>query len=140
MTEYQFTNNWFGGNIPTWDYLMNQFKPATILEIGSFEGRSTCYIIEKCSSHHAIDVTCIDSWEGGVEEHQKGTAMSEIERRFDHNVALAQSRAKNPVTLNKIKMHSVPACCRLMATRGEQAFDLIYVDGSHQAPDVLADA
>ena len=80
-SEYEFTNDWFGPNIPVWRQIVDGNKPARILEIGSFEGRSTCWLIEACA-------------------------------------ALAD----------------------LIAERRPEPFDLVYIDGSHQAPDVLTDA
>ena len=48
LDDLEFTNNWFGRNAEKiWDQLLPQIKPTKILEIGSYEGRSTCYLIEK---------------------------------------------------------------------------------------------
>jgi hypothetical protein len=44
--EYEFTRDWFSQNVPVWRQIISRDKPTKILEIGSFEGRSTCRIIE----------------------------------------------------------------------------------------------
>ena len=47
-SEFQFTNSWFDSvarNV--WDQLIPKINPSKILEIGSYEGASTCYLIQK---------------------------------------------------------------------------------------------
>ncbi len=145
--EYEFTRDWFiqTASLPVWRQLIRSNKPTKILEIGSFEGRSTCWIIEICTEHaqSGIEVYCVDTWEGGI-EHQKGgqieTQMSEVERRFDHNVSVARGKTPHPASIHKIKKYSNHGLPDLMASGKYGFFDLIYIDGSHQAPDVLTDA
>ena len=128
-----------------WNRIFDQHKPRNLLEIGSFEGRSACYIIEKCAAtiDGGASLTCVDTWEGSV-EHQSGgpvaSVMSEVERRFDHNTRIALYKASNRVTLRKVKQSSHDAMATMIAAGQLQSFDLIYIDGSHEAPDVLADA
>ena len=136
-TAYQFSNDWHKFNQKVWDQVIPRLNPAHIIEIGSYEGQSTCDLIRSCSAKHPLRIHCIDTWEGGVEHVRDG--MSAVEERFDSNVALASGSAAHPVTLVKHKKASALALAELVAAKGEPA-DLIYVDGSHQAPDVLADA
>jgi predicted O-methyltransferase YrrM len=135
--EYDFTVDWFTDSTPVWDQLIGRLEPARILEIGSFEGRSACYLIENCSKNLPVEIYCIDTWEGGI-EHAKDS-MGEVERRFDHNVMVAKQRASHRVSVKKFKKPSMQALTEIIARR-EAPFDLVYVDGSHQAPDVLSDA
>ncbi|MBV9520417.1 MAG: class I SAM-dependent methyltransferase, partial [Hyphomicrobiales bacterium] len=100
-------------------------------------GRSTCHLIESCSINRAIELCSIDTWEGGI-EHDAGH-MRDVERRFDHNIAIALQRAKHPVHVEKLKKRSSRALVELIA-RQANFFDFIYIDGSHQAPDVLTDS
>lgn len=109
-----------------------------ILEIGAYEGGSTCWLIKSCSAHHAIELHAVDTWEGG-EEHQ-ALDMSVIRKRFVRNVQIAQSLADNPVTLVEHVMQSDDALLQILNEQGASRFDLIYIDGSHRAPDVLIDA
>lgn len=141
----EYTQDWFSSYIPVWDRIIAQEKPSKILEIGSFEGRSACYLIEKCATlaDSEILITCVDTWEGSI-EHRPGAAaaavMSDVERRFDHNTRLALAKAAKPVALRKLKRNSRDALAGLIAEGALESFDLIYIDGSHEAPDVLADA
>lgn len=134
---YQFSADWFSGRESYWHAILTQLKPTKLLEIGSYEGRSTVFLIEQCAQIVPAEIVCIDSWQGGVEHDIN--EMAEVEQRFDANVALAQKHDGHPVKVNKIKSLSYPALIRL-STNHRGTFDFIYVDGSHQAPDVLADA
>lgn len=134
---YEFTNDWFGQNIPIWDLLIPRFNPKKFLEIGAYEGRATCHIIQKFTQLNSIDIHCIDTWEGGI-EHDRST-MSDVERRFDNNIALAQASAQNAAHVTKHKKFSNLALADLIASGQSLKFDVVYVDGSHQAPDVLID-
>ena len=138
-TTYDFTENWFVGAAKNvWDSLIPQINPTRILEIGSFEGASACYLIEKLASSKEIELHCVDTWEGGVEH--SSINMSDVEKRFHYNTKLAISKVKNSVQITTHKGFSYVALSKLIAEGRQGYFDFIYVDGSHQAPDVLCDA
>jgi predicted O-methyltransferase YrrM len=65
--------------------------------------------------------------------------MVGVEERFDNNVALAISKVDTPVTFRKLQQTSSSALIQLLSS-GDKRYDLIYIDGSHTAPDVLLDA
>lgn len=140
---YTFTSDWFSYNIPTWQRLLADLKPRRIIEIGCYEGRSTTYLIDTCAQVQPIELHCIDTWDGG-EEFKKGAfggwLVSDAEARFDDNTALACRNASHPVHFNKHKARSNLALVNILASGEFGGYDLIYIDGSHQAADVLADA
>jgi len=137
--NFEFTNNWFETvPRPVWDQLIPQINPTRILEIGSYEGASTCYLISKLASQKEIEIHCIDTWGGGVEH--KEVNMDLVEARFHHNTQHATKTAKHSVKLNIHKGFSDYVLCKLLTEKKKNYFDFIYVDGSHQAPDVLCDA
>ena len=135
---YEFTVDWFSLHIPVWSQLLDQKRPSRIVEIGAYEGRSTCYLIETCCIERRLDLWSIDTWEGGVDNDP--TVMGDVERRFDHNVAHARTKATHPAAVEKMKSLSSAALAGLLAGGGAGTMDMVYVDGSHQAPDVLSDA
>lgn len=142
--DYEFTNEWFLQAAKSiWDQLIPQIDPTRILEIGSYEGASTCYLIDKLAKQKDIEIHCIDTWEGSI-EHQSGgvaqTDMSQVERRFRKNTGIAISNADYKVTLEIRKRRSDRELAKLLSDGKQNYFDFIYVDGSHQAPDVLCDA
>lgn len=143
-TAYQFTNNWFASTAKeVWDQMIPSINPTRILEIGSYEGASACYLIETLAKHQDIELHCIDTWEGGIEHQIGGNAesdMSAVEKRFLHNIQTAQGNASKKVDLTTHKGCSDIELSKLIVSGMQNYFDFIYIDGSHQAPDVLFDA
>lgn len=144
MINYQFTNTWFQTVAkPTWDHLLPNLSPTKILEVGSYEGASTCYLIDNLANKKCIELHCVDSWEGGIEHQQGGSAisdMSQVESRFLNNTKIAISNSMHEVKLFLHKGYSDKQLAKIYTEKGESYFDFIYIDGSHQAPDVLCDA
>ena len=144
MNAYQFTTHWFALTAQAnWETLLPSLKPTRILEVGSFEGASTCFLIEALAANGPIELHCVDTWAGGV-EHQAGrdaaADMSAVEQRFLDNTRIAVANAPHAVDLVVHKTYSHLALSRLLAQGKQGYFDFIYIDGSHQAPDVLCDA
>ena len=59
--------------------------PSRMLEIGSYEGRCACFLIDECAKDRPIELHCIDTWAGGVDND--ASAMPQVERRFDANIS-----------------------------------------------------
>jgi predicted O-methyltransferase YrrM len=133
----QFNEPWFDVadlNIVHWcvtfSRIFNRADPVHILEIGSWEGRSTLFLLTYFTQGQ---LTAVDTWTGG-EEHQYYNATPElrdIEARFDENLAPC------PARLTKRKGSSLHVLPQLLDE--QQKFDVVYVDGSHFADDVLTD-
>jgi predicted O-methyltransferase YrrM len=139
--DISFTNNWFETTaMQIWDELIPKINPSKILEIGSFEGASACYLIAKCASKTPIEIHCIDTWEGGIENKRAGVNMGDIERRFLDNTKIACDRVPHRVELITHKGLSNICLAKIINQSFLNYFDLIYIDGSHLAPDVLSDA
>ncbi|WP_171940353.1 class I SAM-dependent methyltransferase [Herbaspirillum rubrisubalbicans] len=144
--KYEFTTDWFGGSVSIdfpffWGNIFKQIvQPQKVLEIGSYEGRSTVFMMELFSERNPLEIVCIDTWEGATEHQEDGIDMLEVEKRFDQNVQAAIANAVHPINLRKVKGRSFESCCKLICDGEEGTFDWIYVDGSHKAPDVLSDA
>lgn len=132
-TSPVYTQDWFTNNIPMWTKLLAGKGLEMVAEVGCFEGRATSWLLE-----HAMGVPStifgIDTFEGG-QEHTP--AMLEgVEARFHANTALA---ARNGQQVRLLKKPSIAALIHLgMFYHGR--FDLVYIDGSHVAADVLGDA
>jgi len=142
-TDYLFTNSWFDRHKAVWGPLLTELSPARILEVGSYEGNSTTYLIETLASQRDVEIHCIDSWEGGIEHKEGGSAaadMTGVEARFHHNLKVARSRASHEASITICKGLSNTQLPKLLAEGKQGYFDFIYIDGSHQAPDVLLDA
>jgi predicted O-methyltransferase YrrM len=138
QAQYLFTTDWFFSvGKPTWDLLIPQLNPTTILEIGSFEGASACYLLEKLAPK-PIELHCVDTWTGG-DEHT-GIDWLLVEQRFHYNIQVARQTYNNTSKFIVHKGRSDEVLPKLLINNLREYFDYIYIDGSHQAPDVLFDA
>lgn len=133
---YQFTQDWFSRNINLWEKHLNKFASIpglSVLEVGSWEGRSTCWLLEHILTHASASITCIDTFEGSIEhDHYDETYIKSLKERFDFNMAKtgASGKVKKLVGKSQDMMRSLPL----------NSYDLLYIDGSHLASDVLRDA
>jgi predicted O-methyltransferase YrrM len=103
------------------------------LEIGAFEGRSTCWLLENGLADKG-SIICVDPFSGSVEHG--GIDFQAVEARFWSNTNLAKKSSGQTVSL--MRTTSYKALAEMIGFK--YAFDFVYVDGSH-APDVaLTDA
>ena len=127
-----FTTDWSSSNYIHWARNLEGLRDrqVKVLEIGSWEGRSAIFFLEflpKCR------ISCIDTFAGGPDYAQFDQAVvASIEARFDSNLAAYGDRVR------KLKSRSVPALDQL--AQENEAFDLVYIDGSHARDDVLVDS
>jgi predicted O-methyltransferase YrrM len=101
------------------------------IEIGSFEGRSTLWILENLLRHPSSRLYCVDTFQAEIEARHQ--AVDAIFDTFSKNVQESEGREKVIVS----KGASKDFLARLM--RDGVCADFIYVDGSHRAPMVLLD-
>lgn len=121
----EFEHDWFTVHIPAWDAALRglQGHKARLLELGSFEGLSACFLLWRLADAH---LTCVDSFDGFF-------SSAEVEHRFERNVALVDA-----ARVRKLTGKTRDVLPRLL-NEGAR-FDFIYIDASHNALDVLADA
>lgn len=140
IENYVHTVPW-GGGFPDWTRLIETFNPTAnyFLEIGSFEGRSATHLIDHIFREGpSYLLCCIDTWAGG-EEHSD-LSMPMVEQIFSHNLAIALNQNKGKeVKVVTVKKPSHLGLADLISSGYAETFDFIYVDGSHQCPDVLTD-
>ncbi len=131
MKAGRFSTDWFSAKIPFWLHTFQSLglfeKDLDILEIGSWEGMSSCFILRTLPNAR---LTCVDTWQGS-HEHVGLEALESIEAKFDGNTAPYKDR------VTKRKQSSLAF---FGETPLQPRFDLIHVDGSHHCDDVLADA
>jgi len=127
----QFTTDWVSGREDNFKACMSAIdgKRDRFLEIGVFEGRSTCWLLQNGLDAEGL-IYCIDPFYG-----VKGFDNENLKDRFHANVmeviGEGQSMMVNPVT----SYYGVPA----LILNGSDPFDFMYIDGSHTARDTLID-
>jgi len=131
---FEFTYDGMYNNIPFITPLLKRFaasrgdKPIRYLEIGAYEGQNLAYL--GWLMPNRLDVTVIDPWFNDTynpDEHYHG-----VEARFHRNMARTPFRS-----LTAFKSLSSAELPKMQGAG--QRFDLIYVDGSHAALDVMLD-
>ncbi len=137
MNTPSFTQDWFSRSIPSWSLILNRLSERTtrlrILEVGVFEGRSTCWLLQNHCKTPESSIVAIDSFQGGIEH--KGMELGTLLKRFEANIATVESPAQVEIR----EGFSLPQLAKLIS-EGYQLFDFISIDASHQSPDVLGDA
>jgi hypothetical protein len=118
--DYRFTSDWFTPAIPVWEKVLKDYqgKPDIhYLEVGIFQGRSALWALENILTHSTARMTGVDIVINPVylENLEKSGAADKV--------ANLEGRSQEV-------LRTLPA----------ESFDIIYIDGSHQGDDVLADA
>jgi predicted O-methyltransferase YrrM len=104
------------------------------LEIGVFEGRSTCWLLENHCTSEQSQITVIDTFSGGVEHDHLN--LKNLRSLFEKNIRSVGSAAQ--ITI--LQGYSCNELSKLISKGADEAaFDFISIDASHQAPDVLID-
>jgi len=133
----QITNDWFSHNIPHWERLLADFKGVdglVFLEVGCYEGMATHWLCKNILTGKNCHIDVVDTFEGSI-EHKDGhatTDFSEVEQHFRANLA-------EFIDADMVNVFRHQSQHYLRQIDADQ-YSFIYVDGSHTAPDVLADA
>jgi len=101
-------------------------RPATVVEVGSYEGSSAFWIMQNLLHSPESRLYCLDAWadgDGGDERFQL----------FLKNIGELPGRSQIEV----LRGWSHQAL-RVLLNRGVRA-DVLYIDGGHDAPTVLRD-
>lgn len=135
MSDKYFTQDWFSGNIPIWNTLLDSFKNKpnlNFLEIGCWEGKATLWLLENILTHESSKISVIDTFEGSPEEDgMKNLDLENIFNIFKHN-----TQEYN----NKINVYKGYSNHILKQLGNKELFDFVYIDASHTAYGVLEDA
>lgn len=130
--------DWHKRHIPTWRKVLAPLlevqasRPVSVLEIGCYAGHSASWIARELLEHPDSRLTCIDPW----------SVADAIPRLADRlGEAYAEFIARIDATGRGEQVH-------VWITRSSEAlpqflagvFDFVYIDGSHEAPDVLYDS
>jgi hypothetical protein len=131
----QFTTDWFSNNISLWDITLQEFKNKpnlNFLEVGCWEGRATCWLLDNILTDESSKITVVDTFEGSPEEDgMGGLDFENVFSRFKHNI-----QEHN----DKVTIHNGYSSHMLKQLGNEPLFDFAYIDASHTAYGTLEDA
>ena len=119
-----FTEDWFTHNVPNFELCMQTIPEHKLfLEIGSYEGRSTCWLLQNGLANKG-SIVCVDPFPN----------LSAVEARFWTNTAQAR---KDTQIVSLYKKTSEEALAEMLTFK--YVFDFVYVDGNHSADMAFAD-
>jgi FkbM family methyltransferase len=133
-TNFKFTNNWFETHETHWNEqllpLIANNQPQQILEVGSFEGRSTCWFLLNAMGHPASTITCVDIWEPNGTNVVPGDEL--VFQTFKNNCH-ATGKANQLIVLRESSATCLPKL-------PSSSFSVIYIDGDHSSDGVYIDS
>ena len=127
-----FAKNWFDRNIKDWTKWLAGYKDKPdlkFLEIGCFEGRGTIWLLKNILTNKTSFIITIDTFGGSI-EHKGKDFVDTIEKNYLENILPFSEQV---ITLKGFSQEV------LRSIKEYKEYDFIYIDGSHQAPDVLED-
>lgn len=116
-----FSIDWFSNNITKWTKYLSAFKskPVNFLEIGSFEGKSSLWLLENILTHKQSTLTCIDNF-----------SYKNTEQKLKNNL----KDYKDKITILKGDSNI------MLKTLKNNTYDFIYIDANRHSQNVLEDA
>jgi predicted O-methyltransferase YrrM len=136
----EFTVDWFDYHRGHLSRALAPFRGQPglrMLEIGAYEGRSTVWFLEDLLTGAGSHLTSVDTWEGSAENDPN--EMNAVWERFRHNTDAFVADGRLTVVVSRSQPFLAGQVARGETAPG-QGYHIIYVDGSHAAPDVLSDA
>tara|TARA_R110000787_G_scaffold36714_3_gene93541 strand:- start:15000 stop:15611 length:612 start_codon:yes stop_codon:yes gene_type:complete len=135
----EFTHDWFTGHAkPMFEALTQhvpQKGPINVLEIGAFEGRATCWMLDNwISDRKESHISVVEPFTGAADHEGMEIDWKAVKSRFMKNT----DAEDNALIVQLMEMTSDKAL-PLLRSWGE-TYDFVYIDGSHRARDVMHDA
>jgi len=137
-----FTTDWFSYAIPNFEAIGRHLGPVPrILEIGVYQGRSTCWILE----HMLAPDGCLVSVDPFIDDELDAFTAEPVDQSpywSAERLALWRTNTEEVRQPNQTLDLRVGRSYQILSDliREAQQFDFIYVDGNHAAPTVLSDA
>jgi predicted O-methyltransferase YrrM len=125
---------WYLDQYSKWQFWLATSQPIRALEIGAFDGVSANVMLDALFPHPCSRVDCIDPYEPDPTTPQVCAETKDIFLRnriaggHEHNIHLYEGRSL------------VVLSWMINDPEHAEAYDFIYIDGSHIAPFVLTDA
>lgn len=132
---YTFTHDYFSAHIANWQCWFDEQitqAPIRILEIGSWQGGSTLWLLDQVIGPRGGSITCVGTWEASSEHTLLASLNQSSEALFDANLA------RNDLAEHVIKRKGTSA--DILPSLEPASFDLIYIDGAHEASFAIQDA
>lgn len=124
-----FTYDWTSDRIETWMKHLKEFidKPVRAMEIGSYEGRTSCWLLENILTHPQARFTSVDPY--AYADRVEAINLQRAKRFATENFAPYGEKVSQVFEYSHLYLPTLPL----------NTFDLVYVDGQHTYNACLAD-
>jgi len=144
MRNYVFTEEWFTDDGLSVLNDIDKTKELHVLEIGSFEGKSTIWFLENLLQNKNSTITCVDPWMNYSQDHDSLNSYFKETNEWN----LKERKTKEIFLYNIIESGNSD---KVMVRQGfsdkvlpsliteQKIYDIIFIDGNHTAPYVMMD-
>jgi hypothetical protein len=143
--KHQFDCWGWHSDHPYFKEIITEVRPQRILEIGSWLGASALHMAYICKQHGLeTEIVCVDTWLGALEFWTNQTDVRYQRLALKNGYPTVYEQFRSNVIRQGFQSTITPfpitsdIAFRFFTER-EIKFDLIYVDGSHDYPDVKRD-
>lgn len=145
MKNYKFTEDWFTQDGLSILDRLDTTQELHILEIGSFEGKSTIWFLENILKNKNSTITCVDPWLNYSQDHDSLNSYFRENNEWD----LTERKTKEIFLHNIIESTNSD---KVIVRQGfsnkilpslileNKLYDIILIDGNHTAPYVMIDS
>jgi predicted O-methyltransferase YrrM len=140
--EYKYTENWFSSK-DLESFIEKNNKKIDLLEIGSFEGKSTIWFLENILLNEESTITCLDPWTTYSQNKDSFNSYNKTDSEWNfmdnkntflYNIEL--SGFSNKVFIEQGFSNEILP----KFITDKRKYDIIFIDGNHTSPFVLTDS
>jgi hypothetical protein len=141
FTPLPYKMHGWGGESPVFKTIIDEVKPTTIIEVGTWMGMSACHMADLAPE---AQVYCVDTWLGSTEfwTTMEGTPDRDLMLTYSYPNCYYQfiSNVIHRKLVDRITPIPVPSeiGAEVLKHRGVLA-DLIYIDAGHSYEEVMRD-
>jgi tetratricopeptide (TPR) repeat protein len=135
LKGYRFSHDQFSRNIrhlKKWLHPFANQPEIKALEIGSGEGRATCWLLENVLTHDSARIICVGTFNSNAERQPSQNSAKSVAPKFDTNIQKtgASKKVEKIVGRPEEILRSLPL----------ETYNFVYIDDSLIPSDVLTDA
>ena len=132
MDTYKYSQPWFIGSEikKELEKYLDKSTENKMLEIGCFEGLSSCFFADNFLTNQHSRLTCIDPFLTINSNDHKQFLQNNEEINFDFNISVCKNA-------NKITVHKITS--DMFFENNTSAYNFIYIDGCHEPEFITRD-